>query len=102
MIMNEQVDLHKIAIEEIARQTARKIQADILWQKMLDSYKDWHTFEMPDHWERSKHSFCSLDDWLLENFGEPGDRYIMHPDPNKFDYLFRDPADLAWMILKWR
>lgn len=83
------------------QRTVEKIQSELIWQNLLCHYDNWYAFEMPDHWVITREFFQEIEDWMLENFGEPGTRYVMHPDPNTFDYLFRDESDLAWMVMKW-
>lgn len=88
------LDENDFYIEETARFLKEAIEDEMAWEILCKAHQEWFPCELkksPD-----------IRAWLVQNFGEPGGRYLCHPHPGTAVFLFRDRSDLEWTLLKWK
>lgn len=93
-------------IEKSAQELSDRIDADIIWQTILEENPDWHVVEIP--WqqnigtEEQLSMFEAITEWIVGKFGEPNKVYVTTADYNSLKIAFKNREDAILTILRWK
>lgn len=92
--------------KEAASEIAMHIDAETLWLAYLKIHPGWHLVkilwnpvllfaEAAPYWNE-------LTQWIINQFGPPGDTYVTHTDMHEMIFLFKNEEDAILTILRWK
>lgn len=84
-----------------ANAISKAVDNMIIWEIVKSVHEDWYEFSIPWTDKQRKADWINVCIWIVEQFGLPGERYVMHPDKEEMTVLFRNAKDYEWMLLKW-